>query len=213
MGLGPNDLTFAGALTNLAELYRELQRIFGSLRKHQNHGADPSEGRSLRAALVVQSSGTRSCRRYPVGDRRSSGSVLTVFVAIGTIGRRIELVMMLVSGASQAYQRSRWHPLAWPGGDKSMIKSALVQRIAIQNRHLYQRDVENVVDAILGVMVTALAHGDRIEIRGFGAFSVKHRTARSGRNPLTGAHVSVEPKHVPVFKGSKEMHRRLNRQE
>jgi len=94
-----------------------------------------------------------------------------------------------------------------------MIKSALVQRIAIQNRHLYQRDVENVVDAILGVMVTALAHGDRIEIRGFGAFSVKHRTARSGRNPLTGAHVSVEPKHVPVFKGSKEMHRRLNRQE
>jgi len=94
-----------------------------------------------------------------------------------------------------------------------MIKSVLVQRIAARNPHLYQRDVEKIVDAILGVMVTALAHGDRIEIRGFGAFSVKHRPARSGRNPLTGVHVSVEPKNVPVFKSSKDMHRRLNRQE
>jgi integration host factor subunit beta len=95
-----------------------------------------------------------------------------------------------------------------PRGDKSMIKSALVLRIAAQNPHLYQRDVENIVDAILGEMVTALARGDRIEIRGFGAFSVKHRPARSGRNARTGAHVSVEPKNVPVFNSSKEMHRR-----
>jgi integration host factor subunit beta len=94
-----------------------------------------------------------------------------------------------------------------------MIKSALVQRVAAKNPHLYERDVENIVDAILGKMGTALADGDRIEIRGFGAFSVKHRPARSGRNPRIGAHVSVEPKNVPVFKSSKEMHRRLNRQE
>ena len=67
-----------------------------------------------------------------------------------------------------------------------MIKSELVQRIASQNPHLYQRDVENIVNAILGEIVTALARGDRVELRGFGAFSVKNRPARAGRNPRTG---------------------------
>src|SRR5437762_12922942 len=70
-----------------------------------------------------------------------------------------------------------------------MIKSELVQRIATQNPHLYQRDVENIVNAILGEIVAALAHGDRVELRGFGTFSVKNRPARTGRNPRTGAHV------------------------
>jgi integration host factor subunit beta len=99
------------------------------------------------------------------------------------------------------------------GGGKSMIKSELVQRIAAQNPHLYQRDVENIVNAILGEIVAALARGDRVELRGFGAFSVKHRPARTGRNPRTGAHVSVEQKSVPFFKTGKEMRERLNRQE
>ena len=73
-----------------------------------------------------------------------------------------------------------------------MIKSELVQRIAEHNPHLYQRDVENIVNAILDEIVAALARGDRVELRGFGAFSVKHRPARAGRNPRTGAHVPIE---------------------
>jgi len=93
-----------------------------------------------------------------------------------------------------------------------MIKSELVQRVAAQNPHLYQRDVENIVNAIFGEIVTALAKGDRVELRGFGAFSVKHRPARPGRNPRTGAHVAVEQKHVPFFKTGKEMRERLNQE-
>ena len=92
-----------------------------------------------------------------------------------------------------------------------MIKSELVQRIAAQNPHLYQRDVENIVNAILGEITNAMAQGDRVELRGFGAFSVKHRPARTGRNPRTGAHVSVEQKSVPFFKTGKEMRERLNK--
>ena len=91
-----------------------------------------------------------------------------------------------------------------------MIKSELVQRIAAQNPHLYQRDVENIVNAILGEITTALSHGDRVELRGFGAFSVKSRPAREGRNPRTGARVSVDEKCVPFFKTGKEMRERLN---
>jgi integration host factor subunit beta len=92
-----------------------------------------------------------------------------------------------------------------------MIKSELVQQIAAQNPHLYQRDVENIVNAILGEITNAMARGDRVELRGFGAFSVKHRPARTGRNPRTGAHVSVEEKSVPFFKTGKEMRERLNK--
>jgi integration host factor subunit beta len=96
-------------------------------------------------------------------------------------------------------------------GPVSMIKSELVQRIAEHNPHLYQRDVENIVNAILDEIVAALARGDRVELRGFGAFSVKHRPARAGRNPRTGAHVPVNQKSVPFFKTGKEMRERLNR--
>jgi integration host factor subunit beta len=97
------------------------------------------------------------------------------------------------------------------GDGGAMIKSELVQRIASQNPHLHQRDVENIVNAILGEIVAAMARGDRVELRGFGAFSVKNRPARMGRNPRTGAHVSVEKKSVPFFKTGKEMRERLNR--
>ncbi|MDF2115773.1 integration host factor subunit beta [Roseiarcaceae bacterium H3SJ34-1] len=91
-----------------------------------------------------------------------------------------------------------------------MIKSELVQRIADKNPHLYHRDVENIVNAILGEITNALSRGDRVELRGFGAFSVKRRDARVGRNPRTGEHVSVEQKSVPFFKTGKEMRERLN---
>ena len=91
-----------------------------------------------------------------------------------------------------------------------MIKSELVLKIAEQNPHLYQRDVENIVNAILGTITDALARGDRVELRGFGAFSVKKRDARHGRNPRTGEAVSVCEKHIPVFKTGKEMRKRLN---
>jgi integration host factor subunit beta len=92
-----------------------------------------------------------------------------------------------------------------------MIKSELVQRIAAQNLHLYQRDVEKLVGAILGEITIALARGDRVELRGFGVFSVKLRPRRAGRNPRTGAHVAIDSKNVPFFKTGKEMRDRLNR--
>ena len=92
-----------------------------------------------------------------------------------------------------------------------MIKSELVTRIASVNPHLYQRDVENIVNAILDEIVEALARGDRVELRGFGAFSVKARPARVGRNPRTGEHVPVDGKVVPFFKTGKEMRVRLNK--
>ena len=91
-----------------------------------------------------------------------------------------------------------------------MIKSELVQRIAEHNPHLYQRDVENIVNAILEEIVAALARGDRVELRGFGAFSVKHRDSRAGRNPRTGASVSVSEKDVPYFKTGKQLRDMLN---
>jgi integration host factor subunit beta len=91
-----------------------------------------------------------------------------------------------------------------------MIKSELVLEIAEQNPHLYQRDVENIVNAILDTIADALARGDRVELRGFGAFSIKRRDARTGRNPRTGETVSVSEKVIPVFKTGKEMRIRLN---
>ena len=91
-----------------------------------------------------------------------------------------------------------------------MIKSELVQKIAEANPHLYQRDVENIVNAILDEVTDALSRGDRVELRGFGAFSVKKRDARVGRNPRTGELVDVGEKFVPFFKTGKELRERLN---
>ena len=91
-----------------------------------------------------------------------------------------------------------------------MIKSELVQIIANRNPHLYQRDVENIVNAVLDEITDTLADGNRVELRGFGAFSVKNRPAREGRNPRTGEKVMVEEKWVPFFKTGKELRNRLN---
>jgi integration host factor subunit beta len=91
-----------------------------------------------------------------------------------------------------------------------MIKSELVQRLCEQNPHMYQRDIEKVVNAILDTITDALAQGGRAEIRGFGSFAVKQRDARTGRNPRTGEVVPIPKKVVPVFKTGKEMRQRLN---
>ena len=93
-----------------------------------------------------------------------------------------------------------------------MIKSALIERITAQNPHLFQRDIEKVVNAIFDEMVEALRRGNPVELRGFGAFSVKLREARTGRNPRTGVVVSVAKKAYPYFKTGKEMRARLNRE-
>jgi len=86
-----------------------------------------------------------------------------------------------------------------------MIKSELIERISAQNPDLRKTDVEKIVNAMLDAITAAMARGDRVELRGFGAFSVRKRAARTGRNPRTGAHVSVEEKSVPYFKAGKEM--------
>ena len=91
-----------------------------------------------------------------------------------------------------------------------MIKSELIARIAAQNPEMYEKDVEVVVNAILNRISDALVAGDRVEIRGFGAFTVRARSARTGRNPKTGAEVAVTDKLVPVFKTGKAMQARLN---
>jgi integration host factor subunit beta len=93
-----------------------------------------------------------------------------------------------------------------------MTKSELIQRLAERNPHLYQRDVELIVSAIFDEISNALARGDRVELRGFGAFSVKRRDARIGRNPRTGDSVAVDEKHVPFFKTGKQLRERLNQE-
>ncbi len=91
-----------------------------------------------------------------------------------------------------------------------MIKSELITKLAEENPHLYQRDVERIVSTIFESISEALASGDRVELRGFGAFSVKHRDGRVGRNPRTGESVNVPEKSVPFFKTGKELRERLN---
>lgn len=91
-----------------------------------------------------------------------------------------------------------------------MIRSELIQKVADENPHLYQRDVEKIVNTIFEEIIDALSTGNRVELRGFGAFSVKQRDARTGRNPRTGEAVQVEEKHVPFFKAGKLLRDRLN---
>ncbi len=91
-----------------------------------------------------------------------------------------------------------------------MTKSELIQHVAELNPHLYHRDVERIVTTIFEEISEALAQGDRVELRGFGAFSVKQRDARVGRNPRTGAAVQVAEKHIPFFKTGKLLRERMN---
>jgi integration host factor subunit beta len=91
-----------------------------------------------------------------------------------------------------------------------MTKSELIARLAAANPHLYQRDMERIVATIFEEITAALARGDRVELRGFGAFSVKERGSRTGRNPRTGEAVSVSAKHIPYFKTGKELREKIN---
>lgn len=91
-----------------------------------------------------------------------------------------------------------------------MVKSELIARLADLNPHLYQRDVERIVNTIFDEISTALARGDRVELRGFGTFSVKQSQSRTARNPRTGQAVFVEEKRIPFFKTGKDLRRRLN---
>lgn len=92
-----------------------------------------------------------------------------------------------------------------------MTKSELITLLAEKNPHLYLRDVERIVATIFDEISEALSRGDRVELRGFGAFSVKHRAARLGRNPRTGETVKVNEKFIPFFKTGKELRERLNK--
>lgn len=91
-----------------------------------------------------------------------------------------------------------------------MIKSELIQKLTDENPHLTQQDLEQVVNVVIEEMTQALVSGGRVELRGFGALSVRSRDARAARNPRTGAGVSVKAKHVPFFKSGKDLRARLN---
>ena len=94
----------------------------------------------------------------------------------------------------------------------AMTKSELIARLAARNPHLYQRDVERIVATVFDEISKALAGGHRVELRGFGAFSVKKREPRTGRNPRTGEQVAVASKRVPYFKTGKDLRDRLNKE-
>lgn len=91
-----------------------------------------------------------------------------------------------------------------------MTKPELIARIAELNPHLYQSDAEKIVSTVFDEISAALANGNRVELRGFGVFSVRSRNARAGRNPRTGEQVSVEAKNVPFFKAGKKLKDLLN---
>jgi integration host factor subunit beta len=90
-----------------------------------------------------------------------------------------------------------------------MTKSELIRRLAVLNPHLYERDVERIANAVFHEIAVSLSRGDRVELRGFGAFSVRRRKTRPGRNPRTGASLQVAEKHVPFFKTGKQLRERL----
>ena len=92
----------------------------------------------------------------------------------------------------------------------SLIKSKLIEKLTTQNNHLFTRDLERVVNTIFNEITQSLADGKRVELRGFGAFSVQHRAARVGRNPRSGESVNVEEKYIPRFKTGKELRLKLN---
>lgn len=91
-----------------------------------------------------------------------------------------------------------------------MTKSELIEQLAQQQKYLPVRDIETSVRLLLDQMMHALGEGERIEIRGFGSFSLNYRKPRQGRNPKTGERVSLGAKHVPHFKPGKDLRERVN---
>jgi len=108
------------------------------------------------------------------------------------------------------YSQPRGSTWRCPSKGLGMIKSELVARLTARYPHLYHRDVERIVTTVLDSISKALADGHRVELRGFGAFSVKVRPSRMGRNPRTGEPVSVGQKRAPFFRTGKELRERLN---
>ena len=109
--------------------------------------------------------------------------------------------------------------MGWPSGNVEAVesrgcvvtKSELIADLSAENPHLRSADVEMIVGTIFDEITQALARGERVELRGFGAFTIKHRNARTGRNPRTGEAVPVDEKSVPFFKTGKELRERINR--
>jgi integration host factor subunit beta len=97
------------------------------------------------------------------------------------------------------------------GLQAGVTRSDLITELAASNPHLRLADIELIVDTVFGQITAALARGQRVELRGFGAFTVKSRSARIGRNPRTGEEVPVDAKMRPAFRASRELHSRLNR--
>jgi len=91
-----------------------------------------------------------------------------------------------------------------------VTRSELIERIANKNPHLMLKDVERIVDVVFNKIISSLAKGDRVEFRGFGAFSVRKRSPRAAKNPRTGEQVDVEERLIPHFKTGKQLHELLN---
>lgn len=91
-----------------------------------------------------------------------------------------------------------------------MTKSELIECVAGQVKNFSKKDVEVIVDTVFGSMLDSLSKGEKVEIRGFGSFKVKHREGRKGRNPKTGESIYIEEKKVPFFKAGKELRERVN---
>ena len=91
-----------------------------------------------------------------------------------------------------------------------MTKSELILKLTKKNSFLYQKDVYKIIDIFFDSVTTALKNGDRVELRGFGTFTTKHRNARIGRNPKTGEPVAIPKKKLPFFKMGKSMKERIN---
>ena len=94
-----------------------------------------------------------------------------------------------------------------------MLKSQLARLLADRNPHLYKQDADRLIDVVLDEITAALRDGGRVELRGFGSFSVRSRNARIGRNPRNGETVEVTAKCAPNFRCSKDLQRRLNKQD
>ena len=126
---------------------------------------------------------------------------------IATVGSTVAIFFAFLDVAPELWQAPRTKEQEL---ERAMTKSELIARLSEANPHLYQRDIERIVTTIFDEIATALARGDRVELRGFGAFSVKRRDARQGRNPRTGETVAVTEKAVPFFKTGKQLRERLN---
>jgi integration host factor subunit beta len=118
--------------------------------------------------------------------------------------RRLGTVHAIKPGPVAAWRQDA------PRRAAAMTKSDLIKRLAEANPHLYLRDIERIVSTVFDEVAEALVRGDRVELRGFGAFSVRQRSSRVGRNPRTGDEVRVPDKVVPYFKTGKDLRQRLN---